>query len=60
MAHSKVIAKDDHGNKVVAYRYEDDGRVYLDIATDGRCVLSPRFARALAKWLTEYAGRESG
>lgn len=53
-----VIARDQHGTKILLYKYRDENRIVYDLATDRRVCLTPTLARALAKKLIMFADRE--
>jgi len=55
MKDEKVIVRDRVGRKVSIFTYEDGGRIFHDLQTDGRILLTPRLAIKLADELKKFA-----
>jgi hypothetical protein len=54
----RVIGRDKIGRKVSIFTYEDGGRVFYDLQTDGRILLTTGLAKKLAQELMLFAGGE--
>lgn len=55
----RAIAKDEFGNKVLIVEYEDGGLSFTDLHTDGRVLLTPKFAKELARKLNAWAEKKA-
>lgn len=55
MSKEKVIAKGGCGGEVRIIRYSDDGQTHYDLQTDGRILLTPACAKAIAEKLLKFA-----
>lgn len=53
----KIIGKDRMGRTVSIYEYSDLGRVFFDLHTDGRVLLTSPLARKLATALNKFTER---
>jgi len=55
MSKEIVIGRDLLKRAIIIYRYEDGGKIYHDLGTDGRVLLTPKLARKLASALERFA-----
>lgn len=59
MSKERTIGIDRVGRKVSIFTYEDNGRIFYDLQTDGRILLTTRLAKKLADELMLFAGEPS-
>jgi hypothetical protein len=56
MGEERVIGRDRIGRKVSIFTYRDGGKIFYDLQTDGRILLTTRLAKKIAKELILFAG----
>lgn len=56
MSDERIIGRDRIVRKITIFTYEDSGRTFYDLQTDGRILLTSKLAEKLAKELMLFAG----